>query len=90
MCNPGNKIPQYLLPPTCTYLQAYTDALGEGTLGEDSLHLRHHGAAQHSALWANQIAVLFDARHHRKVLWEVTSDDAADSFLFQVLRTVQH
>lgn len=89
-CNPGNKIPQYHLPPTRTYLQAYTDALGECALGEDSLHLGHHRATQHSALWANQVAVLFDARHHRKVLWEVTSDDAADSFLFQVLRTVQH
>ena len=58
--------------------------------GEHGLHLRHHGAAQHASLRANQVAVLLDARHHRKVLWEVTGDDAADPLLFEVFRAIQH
>ena len=62
----------------CVYLQAHPDPLGERSLREHSLDLRHHRAAQDAPLRTNQDAVLLDARHHRKVLGEVAGDDAAD------------
>lgn len=37
------------------YLEAHFDLLGEGTLREDSLHLRHHSRRHHPTLWSNSM-----------------------------------
>ena len=71
------------------YLQAHTDPLGECALWERGLHGGHHCAAQDAPLGANQVAVLLDTRHHRKVLWEIPCDDAADALPLQLLGRVQ-
>lgn len=72
------------------YLEANADSFGESPLWEDCLHLRYHGAAQHPSLGPDQVAVLFDAGHHCKVLGEVAGDDATDAFLLQLLRCVKY
>ncbi|KAA8581287.1 hypothetical protein FQN60_002868 [Etheostoma spectabile] len=56
---------------------------------EGSLNQRDAPAAQSPALWSHLISLLPDSRHNSKVLWEVLGDDAADSLLLQLLRTVQ-
>lgn len=61
------------------YLQANPDPLGEGALRKNCLHLGHNSAAQDASFRTNQITILLDARHHRKVLWEISGDDTANA-----------
>lgn len=74
---------------SCRYLQSDPDPLGEGPFREHRLHLGDHGAAQDAAFRTNQIAVLLDARHHSKVLREISRDDPANALPLQLLRGVQ-
>ena len=72
-----------------TYLQPNLDLLGEGALGEDGLHLGHHGGAQHATLWPNVVGLLADAGHYGKVLREVGGKYAGDALLVQLFCTLQ-
>lgn len=50
----------------------------------------YHGAAQHTSLGSDEVAVLFDPGNHREVLREISGDDAADPFLLKLLRSVKY
>lgn len=71
------------------YLQSDPDPLGEGPLGKHCLHLGYDGAAQDATLRTNEIAVLLDARHHGKVLREISCDDSANALPLELLWGVQ-
>lgn len=71
------------------YLQSHPDPLGQSSFWKDRLHLRDHGAAQDASFRTNQVAVLLDPGHHRKVLREVPGDDAANALPVQLLGGVQ-
>lgn len=68
------------------YLQTDFDLLGEGTLRENCLHLRHHGAGHHAALRSDGVHLLADARDDRKVLREVVRHEATDSATSQLVQ----
>lgn len=80
---------QYCLYNNFCYLQPNPDPLGEGPFRKHSLHLGHHGAAQDATFRTNQIAVLLNARHHSKVLWEISRDDPANALPLELLWGVQ-
>ena len=71
------------------YLQAHAYLLGERPLWEGGLDHGHGGAGQHASVRAHVVGLLLDPGHHRKILWEVHGDDAADALLLQLNGAVQ-
>jgi hypothetical protein len=72
-----------------TYLEANLDLLGEGSFGEDGLHLRDDGGAEDATLRSDVVALLTDAGHNGKVLREVRGEDASDALLVQLFGTLK-
>lgn len=71
------------------YLESHPNPLGQGSFWKDRLYVRDNGAAEDASFRTNQVTVLPDPRHHRKELWEISGDDAANTPPVQLLRGVQ-
>lgn len=61
------------------YLQSNFNLLRECALREHGLDLRHDSARDHTALGADCVNFLMNARNNSKVLREVISDEATDA-----------
>ena len=72
-----------------SYLQSNLDLLGEGSLGEDRLHLGNYGGTQHAGLGTDCLGLLTNPRYDGEVVREVRRQDACDALVVQLFGTFQ-